>query len=564
MDLQGKKVLVFGAGISGIGSCGLLEKEGAEVILYDGNDKKDAEAMKAQLGEGSKVRVVLGAFPEEEMESLDLVVMSPGVPTDLPVVLAMKEKGIPVWGEIELAYVCGKGDVLGITGTNGKTTTTSLLGEIMKNARDSVFVVGNIGTPYTNAAADTREDSVIVAELSSFQLESIHTFHPKVSAVLNITPDHLNRHHTMEAYIRAKMNIAKNQTPEDICVLNYEDDETRKMADEFQASVLFFSSKHKLEQGIYLDGEDIVYKPEKEKEGTVICKTGELQILGVHNYENVMAAVAMAAAYGVDLDVIRKSVLAFKGVEHRIEYVAEKNGVVYYNDSKGTNPDAAIKGIQAMNRPTILIGGGYDKQSDFHEWIQSFDGKVRYLVLIGATKEQIQKEAAECGFHDCILKDTFEKNEYFQYLNVENPDMLLEYVRQHENLPYKPIKLEDLMYVSDAAGIDNRWRGVSELGNLFIDKMGLNYYRATVLVRTLLIMIKNGSSYEKLQEKVSILSFENAQIREEVQQAVRQIFENVPVFEYKGYSRAEYKRLSYQKQLKKRKNLFTIIDGGKE
>ena len=232
MDLQGKKVLVFGAGISGIGSCGLLEKEGAEVILYDGNDKKDAEAMKAQLGEGSKVRVVLGAFPEEEMESLDLVVMSPGVPTDLPVVLAMKEKGIPVWGEIELAYVCGKGDVLGITGTNGKTTTTSLLGEIMKNARDSVFVVGNIGTPYTNAAADTREDSVIVAELSSFQLESIHTFHPKVSAVLNITPDHLNRHHTMEAYIRAKMNIAKNQTPEDICVLNYEDEETRKMADE--------------------------------------------------------------------------------------------------------------------------------------------------------------------------------------------------------------------------------------------------------------------------------------------------------------------------------------------
>ena len=564
MDLQGKKVLVFGAGISGIGSCGLLEKEGAEVILYDGNDKKDAEAMKAQLGEGSKVRVVLGAFPEEEMESLDLVVMSPGVPTDLPVVLAMKEKGIPVWGEIELAYVCGKGDVLGITGTNGKTTTTSLLGEIMKNARDSVFVVGNIGTPYTNAAADTREDSVIVAELSSFQLESIHTFHPKVSAVLNITPDHLNRHHTMEAYIRAKMNIAKNQTPEDICVLNYEDEETRKMADEFQASVLFFSSKHKLEQGIYLDGEDIVYKPDKEKEGTVICKTGELQILGVHNYENVMAAVAMAAAYGVDLDVIRKSVLAFKGVEHRIEYVAEKNGVVYYNDSKGTNPDAAIKGIQAMNRPTILIGGGYDKQSDFHEWIQSFDGKVRYLVLIGATKEQIQKEAAECGFHDCILKDTFEKNEYFQYLNVENPDMLLEYVRQHENLPYKPIKLEDLIYVSDAAGIDNRWRGVSELGNLFIDKMGLNYYRATVLVRTLLIMIKNGSSYEKLQEKVSILSFENAQIREEVQQAVRQIFENVPVFEYKGYSRAEYKRLSYQKQLKKRKNLFTIIDGGKE
>ncbi len=216
------------------------------------------------------------------------------MPTDLSVVLAMKEKGIPVWGEIELAYVCGKGDVLGITGTNGKTTTTSLLGEIMKMPV-TAFLLWEISVHHIRMPQrDTREDSVIVAELSSFQLESIHTFHPKVSAVLNITPDHLNRHHTMEAYIRAKMNIAKNQTPEDICVLNYEDEETRKMADEFQASVLFFSSKHKLEQGIYLDGEDIVYKPEKEKEGTVICKTGELQILGVHNYENVMAAVAMA------------------------------------------------------------------------------------------------------------------------------------------------------------------------------------------------------------------------------------------------------------------------------
>ena len=250
---------------------------------------------------------------------------------------------------------------------------------------------------------------MIVAELSSFQLESIHTFHPKVSAVLNITPDHLNRHHTMEAYIRAKMNIAKNQTPEDICVLNYEDEETRKMADEFQASVLFFSSKHKLEQGIYLDGEDIVYKPEKEKEGTVICKTGELQILGVHNYENVMAAVAMAAAYGVDLDVIRKSVLAFKGVEHRIEYVAEKNGVVYYNDSKGTNPDAAIKGIQAMNRPTILIGGGYDKGSSYDEWLNSFDGKVRYLVLIGQTRDKIKEAAERLGVCPCILCENLEE-----------------------------------------------------------------------------------------------------------------------------------------------------------
>lgn len=321
----------------------------------------------------------------------------------------MHEMGIPVWGEIELAWVCGKGDVLGITGTNGKTTTTTLLGEIIKNAFPSAFVVGNIGMPYTESALDTREDSVTVAELSSFQLESIHTFRPRVSAILNITPDHLNRHHTMEAYIGAKLNITKNQTAEDVCVLNYEDETTRKMAEKVNARVLFFASGHKLEQGIYLEDDAIIYKPGKDREGILVCRTGELQLLGVHNYENVMAAVAMAAAYGVDMEIIRSTVKAFRGVEHRIEFVAEKNGVAWYNDSKGTNPDAAIKGIQAMVRPTILIGGGYDKQSDFHEWIRSFDGKVRYLVLIGATREQIQREAAECGFTDCILKDTFQE-----------------------------------------------------------------------------------------------------------------------------------------------------------
>lgn len=409
MELRDKKVLVFGAGISGIGSCELLTDKGAEVILYDGNKNLNIEATKERIGKDKAVSIVTGDFPEELLKSLDLVVMSPGVPTDLPVVLRMKEMGIPVWGEIELAYVCGKGEILGITGTNGKTTTTSLLGEIMKNAFESVFVVGNIGNPYTMVASQTREESVIVAELSSFQLEGIHTFRPRVSAVLNITPDHLNRHHTMEAYIQAKFDVTKNQTAEDTCVLNYEDEVTHKMGEKVAAKVLYFSSAHKLEKGIYLDNNVIIYKPEAEKDGIEVCDVSELQILGIHNYENVMAAVAMAAAYGVDMDIIRATVKAFKGVEHRIEFVAEKNGVVYYNDSKGTNPDAAIKGIQAMVRPTVLIGGGYDKQSDFHEWIRSFDGKVRYLVLIGATKEQIRREAEECGFTNCILRETFEE-----------------------------------------------------------------------------------------------------------------------------------------------------------
>ena len=404
MLVTGKKVLVFGSGISGIGAVKLLENHGAEVVLYDGNESLDQASLREQLGE--KTTIVLGEFPEHLLEELELVVLSPGVPTDLPVILAMKEHGIQVIGEVELAYAFGKGDVLAITGTNGKTTTTSLLGEIMKCHQEEVFVVGNIGNPYTVAAGQMTERSVAVAEMSSFQLESIETFRPKVSAILNFTPDHLNRHHTMEAYVEAKKQIAKNQTAEDYCVLNYEDERTKAFGEEVKAQVLYFSSAHKLERGIYLDDGKMIYKNPEE---VIVCHVDELQILGIHNYENVMAAVAMAAVYGVPMDTIRKAILAFKGVEHRIEYVTEKDGVVYYNDSKGTNPDAAIKGIQAINRKTVLIGGGYDKNSEYTEWIQAFDGKVKQLILIGATREKIAQDAEKCGFHDYVFADTFEE-----------------------------------------------------------------------------------------------------------------------------------------------------------
>ena len=203
-----KKVLVFGSGISGIGASRLLESMGKEVILYDGNTSLDPEKMKQQIGEGTKVEVILGELSDEVINELEMVVMSPGVPTDLPVVNKMRELGIMISGEVELAYTYGKGDVLAITGTNGKTTTTALLGEIMKNYQESVFVVGNIGNPYTTEVLNMNEGSVAVAEVSSFQLETIHEFRPRVSAILNITPDHLNRHHTMEAYIAAKDDIA--------------------------------------------------------------------------------------------------------------------------------------------------------------------------------------------------------------------------------------------------------------------------------------------------------------------------------------------------------------------
>ena len=407
MELEGKKVLVFGSGKSGIGASDLLAKVGAVPVIFDGNAEIDKEAVVHKTDGTYPVSVYAGELPEEVLDSLDLVVLSPGVPTDLPLVKSFYEKDLPVWGEVELAYRVGDGEVLAITGTNGKTTTTALLGKIMQDARESVFVVGNIGTPYTSKALEMKPNSVTVAEISSFQLETIEEFAPKVSAILNITEDHLNRHHTMEEYIRVKELITKNQGTEDVCVLNYEDEVLRKFGEHLVPRVVYFSSERKLEEGIYLDGNKIILK-DGAKEIEVV-NTADLKLLGKHNFENVMAAVAMAYYDGVSMDSIRKSICEFTAVAHRIEYVTEKNGVAYYNDSKGTNPDAAIKGIQAMNRPTLLIGGGYDKQSSYDEWIEAFGGKVRYLVLIGQTKEKIKEAAEKHGFHDIILCEDLEE-----------------------------------------------------------------------------------------------------------------------------------------------------------
>lgn len=406
-ELKGKRVLVFGSGISGIGAVRLLEAVQADVILYDGNEKLDKEEIRKRLPEHSLCDIVLGDMPEDLPSTLDLAVMSPGVPLDIPPVEALKRAGVPVWGEVELAYRMGAGTVLAITGTNGKTTTTALLGEIMRAYAQSVFVVGNIGNAYTGAALSMTEKSFTVAEISSFQLETTTSFRPKVSAVLNITEDHLNRHHTMEEYIRVKEMIAGNQTKEDFCVLNYEDEELRRFADVCPAKTVFFSSLHKLDHGIFLDGGQIILRTGTEE--IMVAETSELKLLGRHNHENVMAAVAMAYCAGVPMETIRQVIQRFTAVPHRIEFVDEIDGVSYYNDSKGTNPDAAIKGIQAMNRPTLLIGGGYDKESSYEEWIQAFDGKVRYLVLIGQTKEKIEKAAHSCGFMSTILAEDLEE-----------------------------------------------------------------------------------------------------------------------------------------------------------
>ena len=407
MDLRNKNVLVYGTGISGISAVSLLESVQAHVILFDENTKLAKEQVRKKLSKDSNAKIVLGVLSEELIGTLDMVVLSPGVPTDLPLVESFRQRNIPIWGEIELAYRLSKGRVVAITGTNGKTTTTTLVGKLMDNYFDSVYVVGNIGNPYTEAAKEMTEETVTVAEISSFQLETVHEFHPVVSAILNITPDHLNRHHTMECYIETKEKISMNQTKDDVCVLNYDDEVTRKFGETCSASVLYFSRLHILEKGVYLDGDTFVYSDGETK--TEVCKTTELKVLGGHNHENVMSAIAMAVSMKVPMEIIRKTVMEFVAVEHRIEFVTTKNGVDYYNDSKGTNPDAAIKGIQAMNRKTVLIGGGYDKGSEYDEWIESFDGKVTYLVLLGATKEKIAECARKHGFENIIFAETMEE-----------------------------------------------------------------------------------------------------------------------------------------------------------
>ncbi len=404
------KYLVIGSGISGLGSVSLLEQMGADVTLYDSNEKLTAADLQKKLPAGSTAKCIAGALPEEVAASVSTVVLSPGVPVDIPLVLSLKEKGAGIIGEIELGYRNEQGTVVAITGTNGKTTTTTLVGEIMKAhyGEEASFVVGNIGYPYTSECLKTTKESVTVGEISSFQLETIDRFHPKVSAILNITPDHLDRHHTMDAYVEAKQNITLNQTERDVCVLNYDNEYTKAIGEVCKPRVIYFSSARMLEDGYSLDGDTIVRVTEGEKKA-VLNIHRDMHLVGLCNVENVMAALAIAEGMEIPLETTLQVIRDFRAVEHRIEFVETKGGVDYYNDSKGTNPDAAIQGIRAMSKPTILIGGGYDKQSRYDEWIESFDGKVKWLVLIGQTREKIAECARKHGFTNIKFADTYEE-----------------------------------------------------------------------------------------------------------------------------------------------------------
>ncbi len=393
---------------SGISAAMLLASQGADVTIQD---MKPMDALEKihDLDELRKngIKIYAGANPDDIIERFDYVVMSPGVPCDLPFVQKAVSSGVKVISEVELAYTLTKCPVCAITGTNGKTTTTTLTGLLLQRKYKNTAVVGNIGVAYSEKVSGLDKDDYVCAEISSFQLETSHTFNPHIAAVLNITPDHLNRHKTMDNYVAVKEKIFANQSENDFTILNKNDDYCYKMADKTKGKVIFFSSSEKLDEGIFMEGENIHIRLNGIDEDLI--NVNDLKILGVHNYENVMAAAGCALCAGVSLKDIREVLRAFNGVEHRIEYCGTYNGVDYYNDSKGTNPDASIRAVLAMKKPIVLIGGGYDKESSYDEWVKLFEGRVKHLVLIGVTAEKIAACCDKYGFKNYEYAETFEE-----------------------------------------------------------------------------------------------------------------------------------------------------------
>ena len=407
MVFNGKKALVVGMAKSGVAAAKLLSYLGFFVSVYDAKEESEFNSGVLDGLEGLPLKKYFKQDPTQAVHEADLIVISPGVLPTAPVYVLAKKLKKYIISELELGFQNANGDVIAVTGTNGKTTTVSLLGSIFENAGKCTHVVGNIGIPFCQKATETKKGDVIVAEVSSYQLDDIDTFCPKVSAILNITPDHLNRYKTMENYTKSKARIFENQTKNDFLVLNYDNEITRSLADKASAKVLWFSIKSEVAQGAYLRDNDIVFKYRGIEK--YICNKHQVFIPGNHNLENALAAVCIASIMGVSAQVLRHTLMSFKGVEHRMEFVREVTGVRYINDSKGTNPDATIKAIEAMRAPTVLLLGGYDKKSEFRDLFHSFNGYIKAVVALGETAPKILKAAKEASFDNIVYASSFEE-----------------------------------------------------------------------------------------------------------------------------------------------------------
>lgn len=407
MDVKNKNALVIGMGRSGIAAAEVLLSLGANVSVYDGKPSGEMEPHLIQYFMSRKATCFFGAEPAD-VSGYHFAVVSPGVPLSNNLIKRILAENVELIGEVEFAYRIGKGNYAAITGTNGKTTTTVLTGEIFKQAGRPTEVVGNVGLAVVKKAIRATDDTWLITEISSFQLETTRHFHPHISALLNITPDHLDRHLSLENYAKAKALIYRNQDEDDYFVVNRDDEECWKLTEACRAKVVPFSRTRELDFGAFVKDGSIVIRDEK---GILhpICKASELGIPGVHNLENALAAATIAFFAGIDTNTIRTAMEGFHGVAHRLEFVNEIRGVRFVNDSKGTNTDASIKAIEAVEAPIILIAGGYDKGSTFEPLINAFDGKVKALVLLGRTAPRIKEEAEKLGFTNIIMAKNMEE-----------------------------------------------------------------------------------------------------------------------------------------------------------
>ncbi len=421
MDLLNKKALVVGIGISGIAACKLLCKRGAKVTIADSNTLEKISFDLTELNELG-VEIITGSNPEDVLV-YDIIVLSPSVPFGLPFIQKAIENKITVVPEIELAYLLSKGKIVGITGTNGKTTTTNLVSSIFAKTKESVFETGNIGKPVSDYADISNENSYFITELSSYMLESIDKYHVNSAIILNITEDHLLRHKTMENYKNAKMNILKNQDENDNVILNLDDEYTKVMGEATKAKAYYFTTKNNEKADMYIkDGaiyENITGLNQK------FIEIKDIKILGVHNLYNIMASGICALLNGISKDEVVEVIKNYMGVEHRIEYVKTIDDVTYYNDSKGTNVDASVCAIDAMVRPIVLIAGGDEKNVSLDELIVNIKNKVKFCVFVGKTKDKLASGCEALGYKNFVVVNDYKEAVDMAKSHAENGDCVL-------------------------------------------------------------------------------------------------------------------------------------------
>jgi UDP-N-acetylmuramoylalanine--D-glutamate ligase len=412
MELKNKKVLVVGLGRSGAASAIFLQEHGAKVIVSD--SKSEAQLQRdvpALLDRG--ISIETGQHGERTFRDQDLIVVSPGVPSDQPQLQHARSLGIPVIGEVELAFRFLQGKVLAITGSNGKTTTTTLVGEVLAKSGKKTLVGGNIGTPVISLAAQSTPESFVVLEISSFQLESIQQFRPWIAAILNITPDHLDRHHTFQAYVDAKLRIFENQRSGagedqqagDFAVLNADDPTCAGLKDKVKSSLLWFSRKQRVESGAFLSGDQVIFRRNGQEQP--VLSRSDIALKGEHNLENVLAAVCMTMVAGCAPQQVRQGVKEFRAVEHRLELAATIHGVAFYNDSKATNVDATVKALESFPGNIHIILGGKDKGSDYSVLNPLLRERVKRVYLIGAAADKIAAQVRESA--ELVRSGTLER-----------------------------------------------------------------------------------------------------------------------------------------------------------